>query len=103
VEPPPSQPAPGKGDVETAGVSTSEIAPSFAVWQEGFVRGNPGWDFHITLLNRNKKTGKRHFWVRWPSLVLQGFPRAVWGTRRGVRDGQRQKGGTSPAKCLCWS
>lgn len=28
---------PGKGDVETTGVSVSEISPSFTVWQRGFV------------------------------------------------------------------
>lgn len=44
-----------KGDVETAGVSASEVAPSFTVWQWGFIRGNPEWDFHIALLNRTKK------------------------------------------------
>lgn len=54
-------PEPGKGDVETAGVSASEIAPSFTVWQWGFVRGNPAWDFHIALLNRNNKRANAAF------------------------------------------
>ena len=66
-------PEPGKADVETAGVSASEIAPGFTVWQQGFVRGNPERDFHIALLNRNKKRANAAFGSDGPPSAFKAF------------------------------
>lgn len=90
------EPKPGEGDVEIVGVSTSEISPSFTVWQQGFIRGNPEQDFHIKLLNRNKKRANAAFGSDGPPSSLQAFQ----GAFVSVRDRQRQKRGTSPTKCL---
>lgn len=95
---------PGKGDVETAGVSASEITPSFAVWQRGFVQGNPERDFHIVLLNRNKKRVNATSGSNGSPSSFEAFQELYQGgSCMSARDGQRQKGGTSATECLGWS
>lgn len=82
----------GKGDVETTGVSTSEIAPSFTVWQQGFIRGNPERDFHIVLLNRNKKRPNATFGSDGPPSPFKAFqelsrgPAGLWGMGRDSKE-----------------
>lgn len=81
-----------KGDVETAGVSASEVAPSFTVWQWGFIRGNPEWDFHIALLNRTKKGQMLllgQMALPHPSRLSKshmGGPTWVWGMGRDRKE-----------------
>lgn len=64
---------PGKGDVKTTGVSASEITPGFTVWQRGFIRGNLEQDFHIALLNRNKKRANAAFGSDGPPSSIKAF------------------------------